>query len=61
LQNSGIPAALIFVPSVGGVAHHPDELTDVGDMHAGLQVTTAVLRHLLESPAGYGRSSNDRR
>lgn len=48
LQNSGIASALIFVPSVGGVAHHPDELTEVGDMQAGMAVLDAFLRRLLE-------------
>lgn len=61
LQNSGISSALIFVPSVEGIAHHPDELTDVGDMHAGLEVTTAMLRRLLESPDGDGRAADERR
>ena len=51
LQNSGIPSALIFIPSVDGIAHHPDELTLAEDMDAGLTVLTAVLRHLAE--AGY--------
>ncbi len=48
LQNSGIPAALIFIPSVDGIAHHPDELTHAVDMQAGLTVLTAVLRQLTE-------------
>ncbi|MXN46596.1 hydantoinase/carbamoylase family amidase [Shinella kummerowiae] len=48
LQNSGIPSALIFIPSVGGVAHHPDELTHPEDVQAGLAVLTAVLRRLVQ-------------
>ncbi len=51
LQNSGIPSALVFVPSAGGIAHHPDELTEGADMRAGLAVLTALLRRLLEDPA----------
>lgn len=49
LQNGGIPAALIFVRSEGGIAHHPDELTETKDMEAGLTMLTAFLRRLLES------------
>ena len=48
LQNSGIPSALIFIPSVGGIAHHPDELTHPDDVAAGLTVLTTMLRRLVE-------------
>ena len=48
LQNSGVPSALIFVPSVDGIAHHPEELTHPEDVEAGLAVLTAVLRRLAE-------------
>ena len=48
LQNSGIPSALIFIPSVDGIAHHPDELTEPEDVEAGLTVLTATLRRLVE-------------
>ncbi|MCW5712716.1 Zn-dependent hydrolase [Shinella sp.] len=48
LQNAGIPSALIFIPSVDGIAHHPDELTHPEDMKAGLKVLTALLRRLAE-------------
>jgi len=54
LQNSGIPSALIFVPSVDGIAHHPDELTHPDDMHTGLTVLMAVLRRLSEGQMGHG-------
>lgn len=54
LQNSGIPSALIFVPSVDGIAHHPDELTHPNDMRAGLTVLIAVLRRLSEGQMGHG-------
>ncbi|MBL0373466.1 Zn-dependent hydrolase [Rhizobium sp. KVB221] len=56
LQNSGIPSALIFIPSVDGIAHHPDELTLAEDMQAGLTVLTAVLRHLAEGGYGNGQA-----
>ena len=54
LQNSGIPSALIFVPSVDGIAHHPDEFTQPDDMHAGLTVLKAVLRRLSEGQMDQG-------
>lgn len=47
LQNGGIPSALIFVPSRGGIGHHPDEHTDDAQMVAGLEVLTAILRRLV--------------
>ncbi|WP_421589920.1 Zn-dependent hydrolase [Shinella sp. M27] len=48
LQNTGIPSALIFIPSVDGAAHHPDELTRPEDVEAGLTVLTEMLRRLAE-------------
>lgn len=48
LQNSGVPSALIFIPSVDGIAHHPDELTQPDDVEAGLKVLTTALRRLVE-------------
>jgi N-carbamoyl-L-amino-acid hydrolase len=48
LQNSGIPSALIFIPSVDGIAHHPDELTHPDDVAAGVITLTTLLRRLAE-------------
>lgn len=48
LQNSGIPSALIFIPSVDGIAHHPDEFTEPQDVQAGLTVLAGVLKRLVE-------------
>lgn len=48
LQNSGIPSALIFIPSVDGIAHHPDELTHPEDVRAGVAVLKAALRRLVD-------------
>jgi beta-ureidopropionase / N-carbamoyl-L-amino-acid hydrolase len=48
LQNSGIPSALIFIPSIDGIAHHPDEFTHPEDVQAGHTVLTAVLRRLVQ-------------
>lgn len=51
LQNGGIPSALLFIPSVDGIAHHPDEFTRQEDVAAGLTVLRAALRSLVQ--AGY--------
>ncbi|WP_052144775.1 Zn-dependent hydrolase [Halalkalibacter okhensis] len=32
------PAALIFVPSVNGISHHPDEFTEIDDIVNGMKV-----------------------
>lgn len=48
LQNSGIPSTLIFIPSVDGIAHHPDELTHPDDVAAGIAMLTTLLRRLAE-------------
>lgn len=40
------PAAMIFVPSISGVSHHPAEATAVGDLAAGAGVLLDVVRKL---------------
>ena len=40
------PAAMIFVPSVGGVSHNPAEHTDPDDLIAGANVLLATLTEL---------------
>ncbi|MBM2715132.1 Zn-dependent hydrolase [Mesorhizobium caraganae] len=55
LQNSGIPSALLFIPSVGGIAHHPDEFTEQEDVEAGVTVLKAALRRLVEGEYDAGR------
>lgn len=40
------PTALIFIPSVDGLSHHPDEYTDLDDIMLGIEVLEdAVLQH----------------
>lgn len=40
------PTALIFIPSVDGLSHHPDEYTDLDDILLGIDVLEeAVLQH----------------
>lgn len=41
------PAAMIFVPSVGGISHNPAEHTDAGDLIAGCDVLLQTLLELL--------------
>ena len=41
-----VPAAMIFVPSIGGRSHCPEEATDAADLDAGLNI-------LLDVAAGY--------
>jgi len=40
------PAAMIFVPSVGGLSHNVREHTEPGDLTAGARVLLRVLMHL---------------
>ena len=40
------PAAMIFVPSVGGISHNPAEHTDPDDLIAGANVLLATLTEL---------------
>jgi N-carbamoyl-L-amino-acid hydrolase len=42
------PTAMLVVPSVGGICHHPDEFTEDTDMVLGTEVLTRVLWRLCE-------------
>ncbi|MHB1327798.1 MAG: allantoate amidohydrolase [Gemmatimonadales bacterium] len=44
------PAAMIFVPSRGGISHNPREHTADPDLIAGAEVLLDVTRRLLEQP-----------
>jgi len=39
------PTGLIFVPSVNGLSHHPDEYTDHNDILIGIEVLEKVIIH----------------
>jgi acetylornithine deacetylase/succinyl-diaminopimelate desuccinylase-like protein len=41
-----VPVGMIFVPSVGGVSHHPDEHTAPEDLDAGVAVLAGTLARL---------------
>ena len=46
------PAAMIFVPSQGGISHNPREFTDAEDLVAGATVLLDVTRQLVPSTRG---------
>ena len=46
------PMGMVFVPSVGGLSHHPDEYSRPEDIEAGVNVLT---RALLKADAGLSR------
>jgi hydantoinase/carbamoylase family amidase len=41
-----MPVGMLFVPSAGGVSHHPDEYTDPADLDLGVDVLAGTLRRL---------------
>jgi allantoate deiminase len=43
-----MPVGMLFVPSAGGVSHHPDEYTDPADLDLGVDVLAGTLRRLAE-------------
>ena len=43
-----MPVGMLFVPSAGGISHHPDEHTDPADLDLGVDVLTGALRRLAE-------------
>ncbi|MGG5811242.1 Zn-dependent hydrolase [Falsiroseomonas sp. CW058] len=44
------PAAMIFVPSAGGISHNPREHTEPADLVAGAEVLLEVVRTLTQGP-----------
>jgi acetylornithine deacetylase/succinyl-diaminopimelate desuccinylase-like protein len=41
-----VPVGMVFVPSAGGISHHPDEHTDAEDIDRGSAVLAEVLATL---------------
>ncbi|MEM5597646.1 M20/M25/M40 family metallo-hydrolase [Niallia circulans] len=37
------PVGLIFIPSLNGISHHPDEHTDLDDILIGIDVLEAAV------------------
>ena len=52
LASAGVPSLMLFVPSQGGVSHHPDELTSPKLLAGGIEFARALLRALTERVAG---------
>ena len=44
-----VPAAMIFVPSRGGISHSPDEYTHPSQLEVGMRVLAATLRQALSA------------
>jgi hydantoinase/carbamoylase family amidase len=46
LGAAGVPIGMIFVPSAGGISHHPDEYTAPEEIDRGVAVLAATLARL---------------
>ena len=46
-----VPVGMIFVPSAGGISHHPDEYTAPEQLDAGVRVLAGVLARLAQNPS----------
>jgi len=46
IMGARVPIGMIFVPSRGGVSHHPDEYTAPADLARGVQVLAGTLERL---------------
>ena len=45
-----VPAAMIFVPSTGGISHSPAERTPTDELELGVRVLVTMLAEILASP-----------
>jgi hydantoinase/carbamoylase family amidase len=46
VMGSRVPIGMIFVPSAGGISHHPDEYTAPADLDHGVAVLAGTLERL---------------
>ena len=46
IMGRRVPVGMVFVPSVGGISHHPDEYTAPEDLDRGVQVLARTLARL---------------
>ena len=46
IMGARVPIGMIFVPSAGGISHHPDEHTAPEDLDAGVRVLAGTLARL---------------
>lgn len=51
ILGADVPVGMLFVPSAGGVSHHPDEHTDPADIERGIAVLAGALARLSADPA----------
>jgi ureidoglycolate amidohydrolase len=52
IMGRRVPIGMIFVPSRGGISHHPDECTSPEELDHGVAVLAKTLEHLA-APSGY--------
>lgn len=50
VMGARVPAGLVFVPSIGGRSHCPEEATNWPDIEAGVAVLEAIARRLAAAP-----------
>ena len=46
IMGARVPMGMIFVPSAGGISHHPDEYTAPEDLDRGVAVLAGTLERL---------------
>jgi hydantoinase/carbamoylase family amidase len=46
VMGTRVPIGMIFVPSAGGISHHPDEYTAPADLERGVRVLAGTLERL---------------
>ena len=46
IMGARVPIGMIFVPSAGGISHHPDEYTEPDDLERGVRVLAGTLARL---------------
>ena len=46
ILGARVPIGMIFVPSAGGISHHPDEFTASADLDRGVRVLAGALERL---------------
>ena len=56
-QSNGIPSGMIFIPSINGISHAPDEQINIDDLVKGTQVLLATVLYL--GQGGYIKSKED--
>jgi ureidoglycolate amidohydrolase len=50
ILGARVPIGMLFVPSAGGVSHHPDEFSSAEDIELGVEVLAEALAELAARP-----------